>query len=227
MHIDFPDTTGLVGAFWESCLRCRAHTVWERRNSIARFAKRKASNASWSWVFQPSLIIQSSSADVAIFLPRGLEPALTHSDRDRESNRLLFRGRREFAIGHGCAAEWKEAKAHDRAVEVRTELIPEYELRKVEPRTISSPYLETSTLASVQTAKELHTLLMPLIDDYAEWIKKKNGTVDDLAADLKSVALSHLEDCTTALGRMKRGIELLVQDATSASRPQTSLSRNT
>jgi hypothetical protein len=164
---------------------------------------------------------------VAIFLPRGLEPALTHSDRDRESNRLLFRGRREFAIGHGCAAEWKEAKAHDRAVEVRTELIPEYELRKVEPRTISSPYLETSTLASVQTAKELHTLLMPLIDDYAEWIKKKNGTVDDLAADLKSVALSHLEDCTTALGRMKRGIELLVQDATSASRPQTSLSRNT
>lgn len=163
------------------------------------------------WVFQPSLIVRSST-DAAIFLPRELEPALALSDRDRESNRLLFRDRREFAIGHGCAAEWKEAKPHDRAVEVRTEVIPEYELRKVEPRTVSSPYLEMSTLASVQTAKELQTLLMPLIDDYAEWIKKKNGTVDGLAADLKSVALSHLEDCTTALGRMRHGIEHLVQD---------------
>lgn len=163
------------------------------------------------WVFQPSLTIQSSP-HAAIFLPRELEPALAHSDRDRESNRLLFRGRREFAIGHGCAAEWTEATAHERAEQVRTELIPEYELPRAEPRTVSNPCLEMNTLASVQSAEELRKLLTSLIHDYSEWIKNRNTRVDDLPADLKSVALSHLEDCTTALGRMQHGIELLVEN---------------
>lgn len=85
------------------------------------------------WIFQPSLVVTfpSSTAD---FLPRELEPALTHSDKDRESNRLLFRKRREFAVGHGCAAEWIETKGSERAEQIRTEILPSYELPKVEPR---------------------------------------------------------------------------------------------
>src|SRR5256885_402607 len=85
------------------------------------------------WIFQPALTVRSPSP-APIFLPRELEPALAHSDRDRESNRLLFRNRREFAIGHGCAAEWTEPRDTDRAEEVRTELIPTYELPRVDAR---------------------------------------------------------------------------------------------
>src|SRR5207253_4344029 len=110
------------------------------------------------WVFQPSLIIQSS-ADAAIFLPRELEPALAHSDRDRESNRLLFRGRREFAIGHGCAAEWKEPRDTDQAEEVRTELIPNYELPRVDARGVGGLGLEMDVLANARSPEELRTLL--------------------------------------------------------------------
>jgi hypothetical protein len=163
------------------------------------------------WVFQPALTVQSSSNE-PLFMPRELEPALAHSDRDRESNRLLFRRRREFAIGHGCAAEWTTATHLDRAEQVRTELIPEFELPRVEPSTIATPCLEMNNLANVQSAAELGTLLTPLLDNYDKWIKRKNTTVTDLATDLQAVARSHLEDCTTALGRMQRGIELLVQN---------------
>ncbi len=72
-----------------------------------------------SWIFQPTLTVRSPFL-TAVFMPRELEPALAHSDRDRESNRLLFRARREFAIGHGCAAEWTAANSGERAGEVWT-----------------------------------------------------------------------------------------------------------
>jgi len=163
------------------------------------------------WIFQPVLKVESVSND-AIFLPRELEPALAHSDRDRESNRLLFRGRREFAVGHGCAAEWSQSERTDRALAVRTELIPEYELPKVEPRDIGGPALDMSALANVRSADELRGLLMSLVNEYKKWIDIKSAGVDSLSPDMHAVARAHLEECTFALGRIQGGIEDLIND---------------
>ena len=163
------------------------------------------------WVFQPVLQVESPSKD-AVFLPRELEPALAHSDRDRESNRLLFRGRREFAIGHGCAAEWTEGEGPDRARAVYTELIPQYELPKVEPRDIGGNGLDMSALASVRSADELGSLLTPLVVEYKKWIAAKAAVVRSLPPDLQAVARAHLEECTFALARIQRGIDELVKD---------------
>jgi hypothetical protein len=163
------------------------------------------------WMFQPVLKVESVTRD-AIFLPRELEPSLAHSDRDRESNRLLFRGRREFAVGHGCAAEWVESERPDRARGVRTELIPQYELPKVEPHDIGGPGLDMSSLADARSADELSQLLMPLVTEYQNWIDAKNVAVGQLSSDLQAVARAHLEECTFALSRIQRGIEDLVSD---------------
>ena len=163
------------------------------------------------WVFQPKLSVRSLSPG-PVFVPRELEPALAHSDRDRESNRLLFRNRREFAIGHGCAAEWTEARQTDRAEEVRTELIPTYELPRVDPRSVGGRGLEMEALADVRSGEELRGLLTPLLEEYGKWIDEKRVAVADLVPDLQPVARSHLNDCTTTLERMRRGVERLVVD---------------
>jgi hypothetical protein len=163
------------------------------------------------WIFQPVVKVESVSED-AVFLPRELEPALAHSDRDRESNRLLFRGRREFAVGHGCAAEWLQSERPDRARAVRTELIPEYELPKVEARDIGEPSLDMAALADVRSPDELGKLLVPLVLEYKKWIEAKSATVANLSPDLHAVARAHLEECSLALGRIRRGIEDLVGD---------------
>ncbi len=163
------------------------------------------------WIFQPVLKVESVSKE-AIFLPRELEPALAHSDRDRESNRLLFRGRREFAVGHGCATEWFQSERPDRARAIRTELIPEYELPKVETRDIGGPGLDMSALADVRSADELGRLLMPLVIEYRKWIDTKSATVGSLSPDVQAVARVHLEECTFALDRIQRGIDDLIND---------------
>src|SRR3989454_1275712 len=163
------------------------------------------------WVFQPALTVRSPSA-APIFLPRELEPALAHSDRDRESNRLLFRNRREFAIGHGCAAEWTEPSDTNRAEEVRTELIPNYELPRVDARPVGGRGLEMDVLAGARSPGELRILLAPLLDGYGKWIDDKRRIIADLPSDLGPVAQSHLDDCSAALQRMRSGVKCLVRD---------------
>lgn len=163
------------------------------------------------WLFQPTFSVRSPSLN-PIFIPRELEPALAHSDRDRESNRLLFRNRREFAIGHGCAGEWTMAKDGDRVEEIRTQLIPEYELPRVDPRELPGRGLDMEALAGVRSGQELLDLLTPLLDEYGGWIEEKRSEIDGLKPDLQAVARSHLSECTAALARMKRGIEHLVGD---------------
>jgi len=71
------------------------------------------------WIFQPTLEVTAVD-DAPIFQPRELEPVLGEPDRDLRSNRLLYRGKLEFAVGHGCAAAWDDpTDRNSTAVSVR------------------------------------------------------------------------------------------------------------
>ena len=163
------------------------------------------------WVFQPALTVGSASGQ-PVFVPRELEPQLAHSDRDIESNRLLFRQRREFAIGHGCSPGWDTVPRGDRASRIHSEMIPVHELLKVEALAVERTGLEMSALGVVESGDELRQLLMPLLDGYESWIAEKRRAVEVLPDELQAVASLHLEECTVSLQRMRKGVELLTGD---------------
>lgn len=176
-----------------------------------RAAPHQGASRADRWIFQPSLTVRSEDF-AAVFLPRQIEPALAHSEPDRESNRLLFRARREFAIGHGCAAEWSVLEASGLATEIRTELIPSHELPKVEAGASGGLQLGMRELAEVASPTDLRILLGPLLESYGEWIEQKQTEISALSSDLQSIARSHMEDCRKALGRMTRGMESMLED---------------
>lgn len=157
------------------------------------------------WIFQPILTVRSPSGE-PVFMPRDIEPAIANSDRDRESNRLLFRRRREFAVGHGCAAQWKESNDVARAIEVRTELLPAYELPRVDAPPLDSSGLKMEALANARSGEELTALIEPLLGGYKSWIDSKQSGLEGLPASVRDVARFHLEDCRTALTRMRSGV---------------------
>lgn len=163
------------------------------------------------WMFQPSMEIRSASG-APVFLPRNPAVTLAHSDRDTESNRLLFRGRREFAVGHGCAAVWSANDDGSMAEFVRTELIPFYEIPRVDALPIGGPGLDMAALADAASPVELRGLVEPLLKAYAAWISEKQASISELAPDLQAVARAHLEECGQSLERMKRGLGLLLAD---------------
>ncbi len=163
------------------------------------------------WIFQPTIVVRGIE-DAAVFQPRDLEPSLGQPDRDLESNRLLYRNKREFAVGHGCGAEWTVDGSEQMAHEVRATLIPDYELPRVEARALQGDGLEMAVLANVESAGTLRQLLEPLTAGYRDWIETKRAEVPSLDSNLQPTASEHLDRCVEALERVEDAINLLESD---------------
>jgi hypothetical protein len=164
------------------------------------------------WIFQPSLKL-SSASDGAPFVPRDLEPEEVRTDPDLEANALLFRNRREFAIGHGCAAEWTSASSASASL-VSTTLLPRFELPRVDPQTVEATTVSMEALSGLSSGEDVHAALDPLVNAYGTWVDELRGQVDRLAPDLRPVAEYHVERCAEARDRIADACDLLAESAT-------------
>jgi hypothetical protein len=159
------------------------------------------------WIFQPELAVAGQD-QAPVFVPRELEPELARTDRDLESNALLYRNRREFAIGHGCASVWR-ASGPDAATHIRSEVAPRFELCRVDPRPIPAASLDMSILAKEVSGDEIEKRLAPIADSYASWIEMKRREAAELPETLRATAEDHMRLCDDALTRILDAIELL------------------
>lgn len=136
-------------------------------------------------------------------------------DEDYLSNQLLYRDVRNYAIGHGCAADWDE---NNGKVEViRTATFPMHEVKPIVPAAIEGVTLEMlkygprGDLGS--NIKELYLMC----EKYEKWIVEKEEraktlNVDYARTDYQQTAEKHLKNCRNCLDRMREGIALLESD---------------
>lgn len=133
------------------------------------------------------------------------------SDPEEASLAILYRNRRSFAVGHGCAAEW-EGEEGDRAALICTATVPSYTITPVEPRSKGgdelSMYFLSGADGSVE-AKQIPPALSRLAQDYEEWIKDREGELPKLPARLRKRGSEHLTECKLCLSRIRDGIEVL------------------
>jgi hypothetical protein len=90
-------------------------------------------NRDTAWVFQPELIVRSEkdAAKRAIFRRRPVLDA-DGMDPEREALEMIYRNRVEFAVGHGVAVHAETADDVTLATEVRTTVMPQYEVQVTE-----------------------------------------------------------------------------------------------
>jgi hypothetical protein len=138
-------------------------------------------------------------------------------DDEEESIELLYRKRQTFAIGHGCAAEWK-ATDDATASWARAEPLPAYEVTSLTPNiyvtdaagnrtplTVSMAALATGSTAGRQ---QVETVLRM----YGEWIAEQEEAIPSLLPKFWAAARRHLDECRTALERMRAGWTLATSD---------------
>ena len=86
-------------------------------------------NKDSAWVFQPELIVRATGdIDKAIFRRR-VALSGKEDDEERKALEMIYREEVEFAVGHGVAvhAETEDGDT-ERAYEVRTVVMPQYEV---------------------------------------------------------------------------------------------------
>ena len=135
-------------------------------------------------------------------------------DAEEESLALLYRHQKTYAIGHGCAAEWRET-GENHADMVRSEVLPCYEIKPVIPMQITDLNLDMLELSDRGQETQVVPRLSALCDRYETWINAQQALSEELdfPAGHLPAADRHISQCRDCLQRMRRGVTLLEQDA--------------
>lgn len=181
-------------------------------------------NRDSAWVFQPELIVrsESSASKRDIFRRR---PVLNANgmDPERESLEMIYRNRVEFAVGHGVAIHAVTAEDVTLATEVRTTIMPQYEVEITETpgldpsdrpamkSMVSSGLLDMQRLATLDIDALVEALNM-LTKDYAAWIDEQRTRigVDVIGYDAQSQQA--IDRCKDVQNRLQQGIDALKKD---------------
>ena len=130
---------------------------------------------------------------------------------------FYFAQRPILGRGRGCAATWK-ANANGRAAEILSTFIPEYEFPGVSAALegFDPFYFSMRTLSVAKRKDDIIARLSVLANSYEAWIQEKlvrDSKMND--ARFKSeIGDSIVAKCEEALGRIRAGIQLLVDDDT-------------
>lgn len=178
-------------------------------------------NKDTAWVFQPELIARSESdaSKRAIFRRK---PVLNSNgmDPEREALEMIYRNRVEFAVGHGVAVHAETAEDVTLATEVRTTVMPQYEVQVTETpgldpldrsamkEMVSSGLLDMQRLAELEIDPLINALSM-LTKDYAAWIVEQRTRVGVEVTGYDEQSQQAMDRCKEIHTRLQQGIDTL------------------
>lgn len=139
-------------------------------------------------------------------------PAAYERDWEEEDLALLYRERRVFAVGHGCAAGWVEGTPVE-VDEVFVDWMPTFQTPRLVPVVDDvSGVLELGRLAAEEDAARLSDGLKEFIKPYGEWItelESRSGLSPTSAAAHRRT----IERLRGMDSRIAAGIDLLRDDS--------------
>lgn len=181
-------------------------------------------NRDTAWLLQPELIVRAEPGAThrAIFRRRPVLDA-DGMDPERESLEMIYRNRVEFAVGHGVAVHAMTADDVTLATEVRTTVVPQYEVRVTETpgldpadrpamrEMVASGLLDMQRLATLEV-DDLVDALNTLTRDYGAWIAEQRSRIGRDVVGYDTRAAEALDRCQEIQARLQQGIDTLKND---------------
>lgn len=179
-------------------------------------------NQDEAWVFQPEIIVRDVEGR-AVFRRRPVLNA-DGSDAERESLEMIYRNHVEFAVGHGVSVHaTTDENDPARAVEVRTKILPDYEVPVTETpgldeddrpqmrRMVQEELLDMRKLATMEREELIDTLRL-LTNDYRAWISEQRARIGTEVVGHDDNATTAMARCDSIHARLEEGIEVLRTD---------------
>ena len=157
-------------------------------------------------LFEASLRCVIDSGEIGAY-PRVDRSLLDPEEQEIE---LQYAHRHVYAIGHGCAADWKVKD--DKVVELSSETMPAVEVPQMTADTGSGgePVLSLERLADIENnCASLIPELRDFVDDYADWVTCQQGEISDLPPEDHEPGSRMVERMNLAVRRMRASLALL------------------
>ena len=179
-------------------------------------------NKDLAWVFQPELIVRTpADARRKNAFCRRVSVHRNSDDPEHDALEMIYRKHVEFAVGHGVAVHAQTASGDtDRVVEVRTVVIPQYEVPVTETpglrsgdraamrEMIENGFLDMAQLAEMDKPRLIKALTI-LTDDYRAWIEEQRDRIGTDVFGFDEHADAALERCSDIHQRLEKGISVL------------------
>lgn len=130
-------------------------------------------------------------------------------DEDYRSNQLLYRDVHNYAIGHGCAADWEES---DIVRWISTAIFPQCDIKPIVPSAIDGVSLEMLKMSPYGSFSDTICELRQMCQKYREWINGLRTIRKSLSPEYTITADRHICNCDICLSRMEKGVDLLEQN---------------
>ena len=135
-------------------------------------------------------------------------------DEEEQEIELQYNHRHVYAIGHGCAAEWKVANG--KVVEIYSETMPVVEVPQMTADT-GARVDQVLSLAKLSGINDIQADIQPelsaFVDGYANWVSEQERRISEQSEDDRAAAKRIVDRMRIAVSRMRTGLGLLSKDA--------------
>lgn len=133
------------------------------------------------------------------------------SDEEEINLAMLYRNKKTYAVGHGCAADWSVDESGN-AIELKTEVVPTYEVPQAsfdvdglsDNRTLQMVYLGLSGNES-----EIISSLREFANLYGDWVDSLENRINDVPIAFSDQAKKNTLLCRETYTRITDGIGIL------------------
>jgi hypothetical protein len=159
-----------------------------------------------TYVFQPEIEICGDRP----FCPRPDLRGTRAEEWDEKVADLHYADTPEYATGHGVSVDWEIVDRECRLL--RTAWIPSAEVEKTVTVRVKGVELSMAALGTLADGAAARAALCPLVDQYRDWIRKRQQDLATLKPLRRDTAEGLLRYAEIAAKRIERGIEVLAED---------------
>lgn len=172
-------------------------------------ADRYAHDRAEKTLFEARLRCVVDSGEVGVY-PRVDRSLLNEEEQEIE---LRYAHRHIYAVGHGCAADWKDSNG--RVIELRIETMPAVEVPQMTADTGAGgkTVLSLAKLARLDSEHDqFASVLSAFVENYNEWADQQQASLSALPLDDRAAGKRITTRIRNALARMRTGLALLGKD---------------
>jgi hypothetical protein len=164
--------------------------------------------------YQCSIRVRGSN-DEPCFLAHPDQNLNSDTSLEEKALSLLYRHRKIYAVGHGCAPEWdRSLENQSRGKSVWSTPLPSYEVKPILPASLDNIQLNMLALAEEDSEDTINTC-NELAEKYESWISEREQEAEsdpDIQRLHSEAAKANMDSCRECLVRLKKGIDLIQSD---------------
>lgn len=184
--------------------------------SATNVTESKENNDMENILFQSKMSVELvNSNDYFRAYPTNFHTSFSDNDEETLSSMLLYRNVKNYALGHGCSADWIMEDNKSTPVKLLSTFMPEHEMTNMTPDITDEdgnefPLSMLELAGVINNALPASKTLKRIVVSYSKWIEEKESEIIHIGEPiLQETAKKHMDDCRKALERMEKGLECL------------------